>query len=83
MCVDGCKCRACYGLAEYMLDHRGSTFGLPPTITILTHGPPVASLETMCDGSMLCPCKHCTAERAARIRQGVRQDASSPFKKAA
>lgn len=80
----GCKCRECYGLAEFMLEHRGHTFGLPATrITVLTHGPPITSLEDACDGSMLCPCRACSAERAERIKQGVREDASDPFRKAA
>lgn len=80
----GCKCRECYGLAEYMLEHRGRDFGLPATkITVLTYGPPIQSVEDLCDGTMLCQCKACTAERAARIKQGVREDASDPFRKAA
>lgn len=80
MCVDGCKCKACYGLAEYMLEHHGRDHGLP---RITTFGTPVISLEDACDGSMLCSCKGCSKERAERVDAGVREDASSPFRRAA
>lgn len=67
-----------------MLEHRGTDFGLPATrITVLTYGPPALSIEDLCDGSMLCDCRACTNERAARMKQGVREDASDPFRKAA
>lgn len=76
----GCHCRECFGLAEYMLEHHGRDFGLP---RVTTFGAPLISLEDACDGSMLCSCKRCSKERAARVDAGVREDASSPFRRAA
>lgn len=81
---EGCKCRECFGLAEYMLEATGRDHGLQHTLRVVTPGPPVLmSLETACDGTMVCVCRHCADERARRIRKGVRRDRSSPFKKAA
>ena len=53
-----CKCRDCYGLAEYMRDLTGRDYGLTPAPG--HHGPaPALPGKTPCNGSMTCRCEDC------------------------
>lgn len=66
--AQGCKCRECYGLAEYMLQSpAGHTYGLPvaaghdvPAVTDIT--------RVRCDGTLTCACTTCASDRAARVK---------------
>jgi hypothetical protein len=66
--ANGCRCRECMGLAEYMRDLTGRDHGLPPIEAPLRAVPvPLAPVER-CDGSFTCECPSCSEERAERIR---------------
>lgn len=69
----GCRCRECYGLAEYMLE-QGKDFGLERApgherarLRVVT----VAGRTVMtpsCDGTMTCSCERCVGERMTRVK---------------
>jgi hypothetical protein len=92
---DGCRCKECFGLAEHMLLSTGRDFGLPraprphdPTsrLHVVTAGPsngitftgPLQD-EKPCTGGMLCACKRCSAEIAARVQQGGKGAGAQPW----
>lgn len=64
----GCKCRWCYGLAEFMQAETGKTYGLPPA-----PGHSVEAEEPSPCESMTCICPRCAAERAQLRSRPIRQ----------
>lgn len=85
--VGGCRCPACWTLREAMEQMTGKKYpGLPEapghlTLSVVTM--PAGLAEPACDGSMVCQCPACTAERAERVRVGVRPSVGLPVKRAA
>jgi hypothetical protein len=92
---DGCRCQECWGLAEHMLLSTGRDFGLPraprphdPTsrLHIVTAGAsegisfagPLHD-DKPCTGGMLCDCKNCSAEIAARVQRGPGTGKQQPW----
>lgn len=65
---DGCRCRECWGLAEYMLATTGRDHGLPRAPGHIT-----ARLDELdapaCDHTLTCPCATCQQERVAAIHR--------------
>lgn len=65
----GCKCRHCYGLAEYMAHLTGREYGLPAAPGHTTQLTLVAMPgETLCNGRLDCQCKNCRTDRAQHLR---------------
>lgn len=83
--MTGCRCRECYGLAEYMRDLTGRDYGLPSapghhTLRVVTPGtaPPEAIVDpvVVCDGSYVCGCLKCVAERRELVQAAARRNAA-------
>jgi hypothetical protein len=72
-----CRCRECFGLAEYMLKLTGKTYGLTPTRSEA----PTRAVEPTgpCD---VCDHPHCQAQRL-RERQKYQQAKRLPWELAA
>ncbi len=78
----GCKCKQCFGLAEYMILWSGHDFGLErapgchPGRTVKLHvtttGTP--TVAPACNGLMTCPCERCVGERFEAVNRGVRPE---------
>lgn len=74
--TDGCRCRECFGLAEFMLQATGSTHGLPRLEASPVARKSVLSVVDTCTGTMTCECPVCSQERSERMsrpRKRVRQ----------
>jgi hypothetical protein len=67
--ANGCRCRECMGLTEYMRDLTGRDYGLPPTEAPLRAVPLHLSPSEPCDGSFTCECPSCAQERSERVRR--------------
>lgn len=73
--MDGCKCRECFGLAEYLEAQGLSSRGLPRapghkpvSLRVVTLGPDdQAVTEVPCIGGYVCECPVCEQERRDRI----------------
>lgn len=70
--------QACACLASYAPNQAAYLNALHKAtgtvLTIVTTDPqPVRSLELACDGTMTCPCRRCSHERANRRPQTVKQ----------
>lgn len=88
----GCKCRECFGFAEYMLAATGKDYGLPRApghdsvrLRVLTFDkdePDGVVSEVRCSGRMTCECPSCAADRAERVQRGV-QHPRQPWEVAA
>lgn len=65
--MQGCKCRECFTLAEYLLEETGTDFGLPRA-----KGHDYVDLDP-CTGSLTCTCQKCEKERAKLIRLGPKR----------
>ena len=88
--MSGCYCQLCYGLAEHMQAIGRPTYGLPEmpghdraVLRVVTRDEQTSVEAVACDGSMTCSCESCVAERASRVRRGVRPSAGLPVKHAA
>lgn len=86
----GCRCRECFGLAEFMESIGRSSRDLPrapghdrAVLRVVTRDDVPAAEHVVCSGSMTCSCESCVADRAARVKRGVRPTASLPIKHAA
>jgi hypothetical protein len=66
--AEGCRCKACFGLAEYMILLVGKDFGLERAPGC--HSSAARPLEDHCDGTFTCGCKRCTADRTAAAKRG-------------
>jgi hypothetical protein len=71
--ANGCRCRECMGLGEYMRDLTGRDHGLPPTEAPLRAVPLPLSPVDRCDGSFVCGCPKCAQERFERVRRPPKQ----------
>lgn len=73
LAVDGCKCRDCYGLREYLADHGMDMRGLPAAPGCGARRP--VALEAISGEvphdprSYTCQCVACRAEIAERMRR--------------
>jgi hypothetical protein len=67
--TEGCKCRECFGLTEFMRELTGRDYGLPPTEAPLRAVPLPLSPVERCDGSFTCGCSSCAQERSERVRR--------------
>jgi hypothetical protein len=67
--TEGCKCKECFGLTEFMRDLTGRDYGLPPTEAPLRAVPLPLSPVERCDGSFTCDCSSCAQERSERVRR--------------
>ena len=57
-----CKCKDCYGLAEYMMDLTGKDYGLKRAEGHKGDSPPMPGVKE-CNGSMTCECKECSRQK--------------------
>jgi len=57
-----CKCKDCYGLAEYMRDLTGKDYGLKRAEGHKGKEPALPG-RIPCDGSMTCGCKRCSEQK--------------------
>lgn len=62
-----CKCRHCFGLAEYLEDRGIDSHGLPRA-----SGHPTTLSRATCSGTMTCCCPMCQTARP-RVVKRVRQ----------
>ena len=74
----GCRCPACYGLAEYMLAVTGRDYGLPPAPGHHTSDSGSDGL-VVCDGGMTCECAACVGERRVRVLNAHRPAPRQPW----
>ncbi|HXO85130.1 MAG TPA: hypothetical protein VN803_06365 [Gemmatimonadales bacterium] len=54
------------------------------TLRVLTTETPAGAISLepiVCDGSLTCPCAACDAERAARVKRGVRKSEPIPIRR--
>lgn len=75
--MDGCRCRECYGLREYMLEHTGRHHDLPTApghLTVALH----ELDQPVCSGILTCPCPICQQERVASIHRHRQQRQRPP-----
>jgi hypothetical protein len=74
--AQGCRCRECFGLAEFMLQVTGNAHGLPRAPGHNTAPEPQkATLRPVeaCNGTMVCECQRCAQERSERVRRPPKQ----------
>ncbi len=80
--MDGCRCRECFGLAEYMTALTGQEYGIAAANGCAPLSAP-ATLRVACSGSMVCTCDDCEADRLKLMRERNQQAARQPWQLAA
>lgn len=71
-----CKCAACYGAAEFMMDLTGKDYGLPRApghrpqrLRVI---PAAVRVVSDCDGTLTCECARCERDRRERVAAASR-----------
>jgi hypothetical protein len=64
-----CRCKQCYGFAEYLEQHGMSTRGLPQA----TGHPTYSETRAICSGSYGCHCVECQLAARRFVKKRVRQ----------